>query len=104
MKKILFILTISLLFLFSACTNLQAEGDIIKDIPKGAASTSFSIDGMYCEACAYGMEAALEDLDGVYDAEISYEEATGAIVYDDKKVDKEDIQGIVDPYTIHFEK
>lgn len=50
-----------------------------------------AIENMYCEACAYGVRAQLEELDGVVEAKIDYKSASGVVRYDADKVSAETI-------------
>lgn len=49
--------------------------------------TSLAIEGMYCDACAYGVKAQIEELEGVVKADINAWEASGVVIYDADKVD-----------------
>lgn len=53
--------------------------------------TSLAIDGMYCEACAYGVEAQIKELDGIVSADVDHKTASGVVRYDADKVSAEDI-------------
>lgn len=46
----------------------------------------FRIDGMTCGACAATARIALEKRAGVFEAKVSYDEATGTVRYDARKV------------------
>jgi len=61
-----------------------------------------SIDNMYCEACAYGVKAQLEELDGVVNAEINYQEANGVVLYDANKVNAQTVAEASTVYTAHI--
>ena len=50
-----------------------------------------SIEGMYCEACGYGVKAQIEELNGVMSADINYKDSSGVVLYDANKVDAETI-------------
>lgn len=48
---------------------------------------TLKIDNMYCEACAYGVKAQLEELQGVVNADIDYKNASGIVIYDADIID-----------------
>jgi copper chaperone CopZ len=52
---------------------------------------NFAIEDMYCEACAYGVEAQFKELDGVVKADVDYRTARGIVVYDADIVSPETI-------------
>ena len=52
---------------------------------------NLKIDGMTCNGCSSGIQAILEGMPGVRSAEISYEKASGKIIYDANTISKEEI-------------
>jgi len=52
---------------------------------------NLAIKDMYCDACAYGVKAQIEELSGVVSADINYKDASGVVIYDANKVDAETI-------------
>jgi copper chaperone CopZ len=50
------------------------------------ATVSFEVSGMTCTACAAGIKASLTSLDGVLDADVSYESGKAEVKYDPEKV------------------
>jgi len=62
---------------------------------------SLGIDDMYCMSCAYGVEAQMEELDGVIDASVDYKTASGVVLYDRDKVSAEEIALASTVYPAH---
>lgn len=55
-------------------------------VPAGLARVQFQVKGMTCGGCAIGTRAALRKLDGVRQADASYERGTAWAVYDPARV------------------
>jgi copper chaperone CopZ len=53
---------------------------------------TFAVGGMYCPACAKGVEAKLMNLPGVREASVSYEQGSAEIVYDSRAVKPEQLE------------
>jgi copper chaperone CopZ len=53
--------------------------------------TTLHIDGMTCGACATAVKHVLKSLDGVKDAQVSYQEKKGVVTYDPAKLTPEKI-------------
>lgn len=53
---------------------------------------SFAVRGMYCQACAKGVEARLMNLSGVRKASVSYETGRAEVVYDAGTVTLEQLE------------
>ncbi len=53
---------------------------------------SFSVRGMYCPACAKGVETKLMNLSGVRKASISYEQGRAEVEYDSRAVTLEQLE------------
>ena len=53
---------------------------------------TFAVRGMYCPACAKGVEIKLMDLPGVREASVSYEQGRAEIVYDSRTVKPEQLE------------
>jgi len=49
------------------------------------------IEGMHCGSCAVGIQMLTSQMDGVSNAEVSYEGKTGVFEIDPNKVKKEDL-------------
>jgi copper chaperone CopZ len=64
-------------------------------VPTGLARADFAVERMTCGACAAATRIALEKLDGVEDADASYDDATGKgtawALYDPAKVTPEEM-------------
>lgn len=48
-------------------------------------SVTLTVDNMSCESCPYIVEKALERVDGVMEATVSFEERTAVVRYDDTR-------------------
>jgi len=53
---------------------------------------TFPVRGMYCPACAKGVESKLMNLPGVREASVSYEQGRAEIVYDSRTVKPEQLE------------
>lgn len=60
------------------------------------AKAEFKVTGMSCGACAKGVEARLNDLNGVKSATVSFKEGTATIIYDDTKVSAEELKKTIE--------
>lgn len=60
--------------------------------------TNLDIKDMYCDACALGVKAQIEELEGVVKADINAWTASGVVLYD---ADKVDAQTIADASTVY---
>lgn len=94
-------LTITLLF--GACGGSEPDGSAANQAAVPAASETlataplvrvdFNVEGMDCGGCVIGTRAALQKLEGVEEADASYEDATGRgaawALYDPTKVTPE---------------
>lgn len=58
-------------------------------VPTGLARAEFRVEGMTCGGCVIGTRAALRKLDGVKEADASYENSSAWAVYDTSKVTPE---------------
>ena len=65
---------------------VQAATAAIPDTAK----VKLSISGMTCGSCATTARIALERVDGVYDAEVSYDSASAVVLYDAEKTSPEE--------------
>lgn len=92
--------------LLSACSGEGAEANTSTNaaeavtaatsapaVPAGLARADFDVAGMDCGGCVIGTRAALKKLDGVQNADASYDDATGKgtawALYDPAKVTPE---------------
>jgi len=71
----------------SDTTGLSVQEENVGNLQE----VNLAIEDMYCEACAYGVKAQLEELDGVVNADINYKDASGVVLYDADKVHPETI-------------
>ena len=86
------VVLILLVFVFLSANNKEVTGKtVIEQDVKNLHETSLAIENMYCEACAYGVKAQIEELDGVVNADINYKTASGVVLYDADRVDAETI-------------
>lgn len=92
-KKIIVGIMILLVLVFFVVLNKNqsATGNIIVQDVENLHQTNLAIENMYCEACAYGVKAQIEELDGVVNADINYKTAIGVVQYDANKVNAETI-------------
>jgi len=93
MGKLLVILAVLLLIGVGLLVvrNSGVTGNVVAMDAENLRRVDLAIENMYCEACAYGVKAQIEELDGVASAEINYKEGTGFAFYDPSKVDAETI-------------
>lgn len=86
-----------LLVLVSACAGGEADrGGVsagteaaVPAVPETLARAEFKVEGMTCGGCIVGTRAALKKLDGVKDADASYEDSRAWALYDPSKVGPE---------------
>lgn len=73
--------------------EIAGAGTSAEAIPAGLARADFDVAGMDCGGCVIGTRAALRRLEGVQQADASYEDATGKgtawALYDPEKVTPE---------------
>lgn len=96
MKKVFVVLAIVAAVLAFGLVAGAAPGCCL--IPRASAAapaatkvTTLHIDGMTCGACATAVKHVLKSLDGVKDAEVSYQEKKGVVTYDPTKLTPEKI-------------
>lgn len=54
---------------------------------KATAEAKLTIDGMSCGGCANHLTSTLEDVDGVVEADVSFDDGEATVKYDDEQVD-----------------
>jgi copper chaperone CopZ len=86
---VLSLIVASLLVLNNAKSSVA--GNVIAQDIENLHQANLAIEDMYCEACAYGVKAQIEELDGVVIADIDYKTASGVVKYDADKVNAETI-------------
>ncbi|HYC80023.1 MAG TPA: heavy metal-associated domain-containing protein [Candidatus Binatia bacterium] len=55
----------------------------------------FNITGMHCGACATGISMVWQNLDGVTKAEVSLDNKSGEVDYDETKLKPEDFNNAI---------
>lgn len=55
----------------------------------------FKISGMHCVACALNIADALEDLDGVFEANVSYAKSELELSFDENKLNEDEINSLI---------
>lgn len=92
-----------------ACSDERAEAGSPAAVPQAAAATQsipaglaradFDVQGMDCGGCVIGTRAALKKVDGVQEADASYDDATGRgtawALYDPAKVTPERLMAAI---------
>jgi copper chaperone CopZ len=78
-------------FIVAKNTKSNVSSNVITEQPSNLHEVSLSIEDMYCDACAYGVQAQLEELDGVISADINALEGTGLVLYNADIVDSQTI-------------
>jgi copper chaperone CopZ len=95
-KRILMLVTILILIVVGLFIVRNIGANVTgKVVDEGGVENlrevSLFIEGMYCDACALGVEAQIEELDGVINAKVNAFEGSGVVRYDANKVDAETI-------------
>jgi len=57
--------------------------------------TTLKVDGMTCGGCEFGVKKCLLKLDGVKEANVSYEKGEALVQYDPEKVTKEKMVDVI---------
>ena len=84
----------------TASVVTEVEESVV--IPDTAITKTFDVADMYCAGCAFGIQAAMLEIDGVYKANVDYETATGDVTYDPEMVSEEQLIEAALPYTLTF--
>jgi len=94
-KKILISILVVIALVASALAfinNGKVTGNFVNsEEVENLHEVNFAIENMYCEACAYGVEAQFKEIEGVVSADVDYRSASGVVLYDADKVDPETI-------------
>jgi copper chaperone CopZ len=90
-KRFLLIGLLVMGVIITGCKSEPSGSIALNTDGQEAYQVNLEIDGMYCEACAYGVKAQLEELDGVIQADVNYRTAKGSVLYDASKIDAETI-------------
>jgi len=79
-----------------AVANLLLSGGSVKaadaQSAKAVQHVTLAVRGMYCPACAKGVETKLMNLAGVREASVSYDRGSAEIVYDSRLVKPEQLE------------
>ena len=64
------------------------------------ATVNLALPGLFCSGCAYSSQNALKGIPGVVDAQISFDDKGGTVVYDPDLVTPEEIvaNGLIQDY------
>ena len=84
------VILVGAVFILNSNSGITGSVVNVGDV-KNLRECKIGIEGMYCQTCAYGVKAQIEELDGVISAEIDYKTASGVVLYDSDKVDAETI-------------
>lgn len=103
-KKIVSVGTVVILivaaFFIIKNNSTGISGESIGSEVENLREAKLSIEGMYCQACAYGVEAQIKELDGVVDANINYQDASGLVLYDGDKLSPEIVAAASTAYPV----
>jgi len=84
----------------SAVTSNAVDNTVV--IPDTAITRTYEVADMFCVGCAFGIQAAMLEIDGVYTSNVDYETATGDVTYDPELVSEQEIIDAALPYTFTF--
>jgi len=84
MKKILFVLV---LFLISCSPPIQTTIIDNENLRVG----EIGLPDLYCDSCASNSEVVLENLNGVVNANVNFDNKKGIIIYDPNIISKEEL-------------
>ncbi len=79
--------------ILASCANTPAADQAEA---REAALAAFRVTGMTCDGCAVGVRMAVERLDGVQKAEVSYEKGQALVSYDPLKVNPKKIAAAIE--------
>jgi copper chaperone CopZ len=88
MKKLLFAVSLSLIFL--ACTPRQPKVEKVTTSAK-LVETELEIKGMHCDDCEKSIQAGVGALPGVDSISANYEDSTAYVRYDSTKTNLKQI-------------
>lgn len=84
MKKL--VLFIAIIAVLSGCSSSATDSVVAN------ANTTFALDGMTCEEmCAKRIEAKIARMEGVKSCEVDFEKENATLIYDDKKVELDNL-------------
>ena len=96
------VLVVSLTLFFGSCeSNKKAKQAVQesseKEIVQNLRKIQVDIEGMTCEiGCARLIQSKLYKADGVTEANISFEDSSGTVSFDQNKIDQERIKEIIE--------
>lgn len=61
-------------------------------------AVTLKIEGMWCASCAVGAEYALKEKQGIVEAMVDFQTATGKVTYNPRQISQEEIVSAVLPY------
>lgn len=95
MKKYIYtgILILAILVVVVIAGQNGLNGNAVKEvnIEQNLETASLQIEGMTCQSCALGVKYELEQVNGVVDAKVNYQDGTGTVTFDPTIVDAETI-------------
>ena len=85
---------------FASGLLLNNEIDISQYENGDFETVNLALPGLFCEGCAYSSQSALKGIPGVIDAEVSFDDKSGTVVYDPNLVTPEEIvsNGLIQAY------
>lgn len=109
MKKIAILITVLGIAIVSSLIISEPAGTKSNNLSKVLSSFSgnklykatLAIDGMWCASCAVSAQYSLKGISGVADAYVGFNknlDGEGWVIYEQKKVTKEQITNAVEPY------
>ena len=69
----------------AACASSDADRKVQKDVPM--TTVTIPVDGMACESCAARIRKNLAGIDGVLEADVSFDKKRAVIKYDTHKLE-----------------
>lgn len=96
----IFFLMSYLIVPFASGLLLNNEIDLSQYENGDFATVNLALPGLFCEGCAYSSQSALKGIPGVVDAEVSFADKSGTVVYDPDLVTPEEIvsNGLIQAY------
>ncbi len=90
---------INFLVLPYATAKINPKNDVSTETGNSLKQLKLKIDGMTCEGCAVAIESALEKVDGIIDADVSYDNGTAVIIYNPSVINPQQIiDSVPEPY------
>jgi len=90
---------INFLVLPYATAKINPKNDVSAEMDNSFKQLKLKIDGMTCEGCAVAIESALEKVDGIIKADVSYDNGTAVIIYNPSVINPQQIvDSVPEPY------